>query len=288
MPYKNSYTPPAPLAVEEYHADTPVGSYDLNFCYDLPPLLETKGGVRVEPIIPSVHGPRLYRLFSAHPSGFLYLPYGPFPTYAAFLTMLENARRDPGTLLCVVYDLALDLGNSDEDLREGQTLREERIAGIVGVLKGMPVNRSAEIGHLHIPSPFQRTHVLTHSIVLLLRWLLDPPSPSALGLRRAQWFANSLNRPSISAAERLGFALEATHLAWERVLPPGKDAVALPAFVEGEWRAAEEQRGGGRHSSLLAIGWDLWEETAREKTAALVEREVRRRVAADVPGLLDV
>ncbi|GJN91834.1 hypothetical protein Rhopal_004857-T1 [Rhodotorula paludigena] len=292
MEFLNSYKAPAPLAQQEWHATTPSGEYDLNFCYDLPGKLETAGGVRLVPLVPSLHGPALYRLFSKHPEGFYYLPYGPFPTYAAFLTFLETVRRDAGTLLFAVYDLALQF--DDEKEGDEQLLREERIAGIVGVLKSMPLNRMSEIGHLHIPTPFQRTHVLTHSIVLLLRWLLSSPFPSSpasspgLGLRRVQWFANALNEPSIRAAQRLGFALESSHLAWDRVVVPGKEGVALPAFLEGEWRAQEEQHGTGRHSAVLAVGWDDWHEKGvKDRAESLCEgRPVAGRRAADVPGLL--
>ncbi|GAA5965674.1 hypothetical protein JCM21900_001683 [Sporobolomyces salmonicolor] len=293
MPYLNGYTAPEPLQEGEYHASTPREEYDLNFCYPVPEeRLETKGGVRIVPLIPSLHGARLFQLFSAGPDGFRWLPYGPFPTYAAFLTLLEFARRDSGTLLFAVYDLALEFDDGVEEDFEVEAavgLREERIAGIVGVLKSVPANRMTEIGHLHIPAPFQRTHVLTHSISLVLSWLLDAPSPSmpsALGLRRVQWFANASNAPSIRAAERLGLAKEGEHLAWERILPPAKDGMGLPAFLQGKRREDELKRGSGRHSSVLAMGWDRWEEGGRDKVRGSVEREVKVRKAREVPGLL--
>ncbi|GAA5854591.1 hypothetical protein JCM9279_005702 [Rhodotorula babjevae] len=294
MPFLNKYTPQAPLAEAAHEEGTPVAEYDLNFCYDLPSeaVLQSQG-VRLVPLIPSLHGRRLHQLYTNNPEGFYYLPYGPFPSYPAFLTFLEERRREPGTLLFAVHDLALNF----DDAREGneEQLREKRIAGIVGVLKSTPANRMTEIGHLHIPTPFQRTHVLTHSIALLLRWLLTPPSsaspssPPGLGLRRVQWFANALNVPSIRAAQRLGLSLEAAHMAWDRVTVPGKEGVALPDFVQGAWREEEEQIGRGRHSAVLAIGWDDWSEKGgRERVDELLEgRPVVRRRAVDVPGLLE-
>ncbi|GAA5890347.1 hypothetical protein JCM8208_002787 [Rhodotorula glutinis] len=293
MPYLNRYKPPAPLPEAAWEERTPVEEYDLDFCYDLPSEAVLRSeGVRLVPLIPSLHGPRLHKLYTAHPEGFLYLPYGPFPSYPAFLTFLEERRREPGTLLFAVYDLGLDFDGAGEG--EEEELRKERIAGIVGVLKSTPANRMTEIGHLHIPSPFQRTHVLTHSIAILLRWLLTPPSsaspssPPGLGLRRVQWFANALNVPSIRAAQRLGLSLEAAHMAWDRVTVPGKEGVALPGFVQGAWRDEEERIGRGRHSAVLAIGWDDWSEKGgRERVDELLEgRPVVRRRAVDVPGLL--
>lgn len=45
----------------------------------------------------------------------------------------------------------------------------------------------------------------------------------------------------------------------------------------------EERVGGGRHSSVLSIGWDKWaEEGVKEKVQALLEREVRTRKLSQV------
>lgn len=80
------------------------------------------------------------------------------------------------------------------------------------------------------------------------------------------------------AAKRLGFELESDSLRWERVVRPGKEGLPLPEFLEKdlERKEMEERVGGGRHSSLLSIGWDKWaEEGVREKVQALLKREVR-------------
>jgi len=62
---------------------------------------------------------------------------------------LEELRRDEGVLLFVVYDMSLEFSEGaveDLGMEGGEGLREERIAGIVGVLKSAPKNRSTEIG----------------------------------------------------------------------------------------------------------------------------------------------
>lgn len=66
------------------------------------------------------------------------------------MTKLELARRDPNTLLFAIYDLSIDF---DRDAREeesvmeaGKGLREERLAGIVGVKESQEKNRMTEIG----------------------------------------------------------------------------------------------------------------------------------------------
>ena len=75
-------------------------------------------------------------------------------------------------------------------------------------------NLSTEIGWVVIFPQFQRTHVTTNAVGLLLHYCLDAPSPSpgpdaigigisGLGLRRVQWQADERNVPSIRAATRL-------------------------------------------------------------------------------------
>ncbi|GAA6061920.1 hypothetical protein JCM10212_000545 [Sporobolomyces blumeae] len=325
MPFLNGYVAPPPLATAEYHATTPRSEYDLNWEYGVvPERLETQGGVRLVPLIPSIHGKRLYDLFSAHPESYAYLPYGPFDSFAAFLTKLELARRDPATLLYAVFDQSLILeserqGDEDDDVEtrirheetngrrgeDGTTERGEeveRLAGIVGFKESQSRNRMSEIGHVHIPPPFQRTHVSTHAVSLLLHYALDPPRSSqsqssepgarpALGLRRVQWFANPLNSASVRAAERIGFLNEARLVRWERTLPTnrGKVMLDMPQFLEDdderpEWEAGW---GGGRHSTLLSMDWERWEGKGggRELVDELVRRPVRRRRIGDIEGL---
>lgn len=99
---------------------------------------------------PSLHATRLFQLNEPFPESYKYLPYGPFLTLPSFLTFLEELRRDEGVLLFVVYDMSLEFSDgAPEDLETegGVGLREERIAGIVGVLKSVPKNRSTEIGY---------------------------------------------------------------------------------------------------------------------------------------------
>ncbi|GAA5915325.1 GNAT family N-acetyltransferase [Sporobolomyces salmoneus] len=299
MPYLNTFKAPPSLPEAPYHNNTPLEDYDLNWIYrSFPPLLETPGGVRLVPLIPSLHASRLYKLFSAHQETYQYLPYGPFPTYAAFLTKLEQNRRDENCLSFAVYDLSLEFSDDDDEhvkedfeLEGGKGLREERLAGIVGVKESNEKNRMTEIGNVHIAPPFQRTHISVHSLSLLLHWLLSPPSPScpnSLGLRRVQWFANPLNQPSVKAALALGFTLEAEKIRWERTLPSGRGKIGLPLpeFLEGGRREKEMGRGEGRDSSLLCLDWEKWENRGREFVESRVKaKEVRRRNVRDVEGL---
>jgi RimJ/RimL family protein N-acetyltransferase len=96
--------------------------------------------------------------------------------------------------------------------------------------------------------PFQRTHVTTNAIGLLLMYALDLP-PYGLGLRRVQWQANRLDTKSIGIAQKFGFKLEAI-LRWDgRVLPASKASV-----VDGGGEREGDPRPGtvGRDTAVLA------------------------------------
>jgi len=58
-------------------------------------------------------------------------------------TVLEKARRDPGTLVFAVFDQSLRF---DDDLGQGEETRAERLAGTVGIEHASEQNRSAEVG----------------------------------------------------------------------------------------------------------------------------------------------
>lgn len=211
---------------------------------------------------PLLHARALFEHFTADPRLFDFIPIPPLQTLTEFCTFLELFRCDPGRLLFAIFD------QSVLPASEPPTALS-RLAGMIGVDKTDTSARSTEIGAVFIFSDFQRSHVLTHAATLVLRWAFD-----VLRLRRVQWFTDERNTASVNSAKRLGLKLEA-HLSWERVLPLGKDGVEPP-----EWARAEEAqagRGRGRHSILLAIGWDEWRNAGKENLGRLVEREVKTR-----------
>ena len=115
--------------------------------------------------------------------------------------------------------------------------------------------------------PFQRTHVTTNAIGLLLLYALDLP-PHGLGLRRVQWQANKLNTKSVGAAQKLGFKLEAI-LRWDRVLPATKASV----YNGGREREGDPRPGTvGRDTAMLALCWDDWE-SERGRVLQAMDRE---------------
>jgi len=126
---------------------------------------------------------------------------------------------------------------------------------------------------------FQRTHVTTNAIGLLLQYALDLPVDGGLGLRRVRWQCNSANIASARVAERIGFRYEAL-LKWDRIMHGGwktgkagnnrtmPRGCGEPGKVEPD--KVEEM---GRDTIMLSICWDDWEDGGREKVKNLIERQ---------------
>lgn len=89
--------------------------------------------------------------------------------------------------------------------------REEKLngkyAGFISLSATNPVNAVTEMGAIIFPA-FQRTHVATNDMGLLLLYTLDPPYAGGLGLRRVEWQCHAGNVASRRAALRMGFGFE--------------------------------------------------------------------------------
>jgi RimJ/RimL family protein N-acetyltransferase len=189
------------------------------------------------------------------------LPFGPFDTIQQLSALVEGwIRSDPACILFAVYDKTKASPGAPGD-------DEGALAGVIGLLDTSTRNLSSEIGFVIILPSFQRTHVTSNAIGLLLRYTLDLPSEGGLGLRRIVWKASPHNLPSIKAAERLGFKRECV-ARWSFVLPEWKQ------IGNGLDRRREDPKMNclGRDSVILSMCWDDWEDGGRTQANTLMER----------------
>ncbi|MCG7338684.1 GNAT family N-acetyltransferase [Staphylococcus sp. ACRSN] len=77
--------------------------------------------------------------------------------------------------------------------------------GILSLLRINPKNASIEVGHIHFSNKLKRSRIATEVHFLLAEYVFE-----TLGYRRYEWKCDSLNQPSIKAAQRLGFKYEGT------------------------------------------------------------------------------
>ncbi|KAI9571203.1 hypothetical protein HD554DRAFT_262094 [Boletus coccyginus] len=256
MAFVNSYSQaPQPAILEnELYGPEP---YDLNFVLPIPSELSTSK-LRLVPFIPRVHTAAYLDGVRGHESMFKHMPIVlEHPT--DFLRFVEKCRRGESTCLFA----AIDTTHPDSDHPEW----EGSLAGLFGLLGTDRTRLVTEIGPAIVLPAFQRTHVCSHAVGLLMKYILELP-PSGLGFRKIKWAASPVNATSNNVAERMGFKLEGV-LRWKYVLP----------VLEGYQKVGKEARTGdagngllGRDSNEWALCWDDWEESGRE----LVERAFAR------------
>ncbi|KAG9312449.1 acyl-CoA N-acyltransferase [Chiua virens] len=243
--------------------------YDFNFDFPVRELENDR--VRLSPFIPSQHAELFFQGSLSHSTLYQHLPFGPFTSATDFVQQLiyDRIQLDRGMILYAIIDKTKSSrtpGSTDANI----ALSSADFAGIVGYLNGSPVHLKIEIGFVIVLPSFQRTHVTTNAVGLLLRYALDLPTatPPGLGLRRVQWQASERNDASIRVAERMGFTKEGL-LRWERMFPGDQGKAGNGEDIrEGDPRAGTI----GRHTVMLAMCWDDWGNGWRDQVAQLMDR----------------
>ncbi|CAE6529015.1 unnamed protein product [Rhizoctonia solani] len=296
----NNYVPPPPKG--PVTLPDPNAPYDLNFRFPVRELESDR--LKLVPFVPSIHGQAFFEGMKPCPELVQYLPWNPFNTLHEFEVHFERLiRSDPTWCVFAALDKSKGMKPCPELLQylpwnPFNTLHEfevhfERLirsdptwcvfaaldkskldpnqvetthalAGTIGYLRASPELSSVEIGYVIILPAYQRTFVSTHAIGLLLDYALQKPSDGGLGLRRVQWQAHAHNAASIRAAQRMGLKLEGV-LRWERTVPIDKDN-GIKA------RDDDVLQLPGRHSAMLAMCWDDWEEEGRAQVRAMMAR----------------
>ena len=210
-----------------------------------------------------------------HPKLWEYFPRGPFTTADSYMSWYnKNIKPDPSAVIFAIFLKAGTITRKISGSTETLEVAEGTFAGTTGLTNASSQHARVEMGFLMVLPEFQRTFVNTHASCLLLKHLLDPISGGDLGLRRVQWQANSLNKPSIAAAERLGFTLEGI-MRWERTqLGDHKKCVSEERNERTGGLPMTNANGGrlgaGRHSAMLSMCWDDWLEGHRERALGLL------------------
>jgi RimJ/RimL family protein N-acetyltransferase len=105
-----------------------------------------------------------------------------------------------------------------------------RPTGITSYLRIDPANGVVEIGWVLFSPLLQRTRAATEALSLQIDYAFQ------LGYRRVEWKCDSLNAPSRSAAERLGFQYEGTFR--QAVVTKGRNRdTTWYSLIDREWPA---------------------------------------------------
>jgi RimJ/RimL family protein N-acetyltransferase len=169
-----------------------------------------------------------------------------------FLEVMDTVGRQKADwIFFAVLDLTKEVGN--------KPWGEGKLAGIISLLNTDADNHSTEIGCIIIGKEFQRTHVTTNAVGLLLQWCF-----SILEMRRVQWQTNYHNESSVATAKKMHFREEGI-LRWQRVLP--KEQAEAGEYIEGHAKEAP-----GRHTAMLSMCWDDWEAGVKDIVAERMAR----------------
>ncbi|KAG8721202.1 hypothetical protein FRC08_015115 [Ceratobasidium sp. 394] len=259
MAYVNNYAPPqvdtSPVVLPD-----PNQPYDLNFCFPVR-TLETDR-VKLVPFLPHVHAKAVYDAITKYPQVMHFMPWPDFATQRAFEEHVEmKGRREPSFCLFVTLNKE---GLTEEDEEDPDKISNFLLGTIAYCNASRPL-ATVEIGFIIVLPPYQRTHVSSHAIGLMMQYALDLPKDGGLGVRRCQWQAHASNQASVRAGMRLGFKMEGI-IRWQRPLPEGKESGA-------PFRTDDSLGLPGRHSAVLAVCWDDWEDGGRELVKRFIERK---------------
>jgi RimJ/RimL family protein N-acetyltransferase len=135
------------------------------------------GLVALEPFDPTKHVTQFVKVIKdTRAELFKYISFPVIETEADFIRELyDNISMSPGDCIYAIFDKTSEHGEENSNY-----------AGVISLTATNPANAVTEMGVLIFPA-FQRTHISTNAIGLLLLWILDPPSAGGLGLRRVEW-----------------------------------------------------------------------------------------------------
>ena len=200
-------------------------------------------------------------LSSGHPEIWAHMPGGPFASVDNFRSEFINGFCAP---VGVFSYAILDLTKSSQDGSE-----EDAFAGMISYMNSSPINLCTEIGAVVVLPPFQRTHVASNAVGLMIHHAFRSEAEGGLGLTRVVWQTSSANKGSAKVAERMGFKHEGT-LKYDRRFKQGK----LHSKV-GNGRPlppGSDENDLWRDTLVFGLCWDDWERGAREKVQAAMDR----------------
>jgi RimJ/RimL family protein N-acetyltransferase len=173
---------------------------------------------RLEPLDPARHAASLFASYGLDPEGrgWTYFPYGPFPDEGGFRAWLDEVAVKDDPLFHAILD---ERGDA---------------VGVASFMRISPETGSIEVGHIHYSPRLKRTRAATEAMYLMMRRAFDE-----LRYRRYEWKCDTLNAPSRSAAQRLGFTYEGTFR--QHVVSKGRNRdTAWYSIIDTEWPSIKD------------------------------------------------
>lgn len=222
--------------------------------------------VKLVPFDLDLHGAAFIAQSADHPELYANMPITPFTT----VSELREPFTRPDAILSLSNPAHTVLAIIDKTRGQSPEDPEGELAGMVGYINTFKAHLSTEIGAIVILPKYQRSHVTTNTVGLMLQYAFAPAGPDGgMGLQRVQWHCSTANAASAKVAERMGFEKVGT-IPYHMKFPLGKrygklgNGRALPpgSHPDDVWR----------DSFYYSLSWDVWEDEAREKTEKAMSR----------------
>jgi RimJ/RimL family protein N-acetyltransferase len=162
------------------------------------------------------HARDLFEAYSLDTDGRLwtYIPNGPWHTFEDLAAHVRNIEHKADPFFYAIIDT-----------------NTKKAVGIASYLRIDPTSQSIEVGWITYSTLMQRTPIATECMYLMMRNAFD------MGYRRYEWKCNSMNRPSISAAMRLGMTFEGLFRQHTMAKGHNRDT-AWFAIIDKDWDVA--------------------------------------------------
>ncbi len=172
--------------------------------------------VKLEPLNTG-HTVDLWEAAQNADASFTYLRYGPFPSFEAMKSTVEELASRSYQPFWALRDEATGL-----------------VRGWLSLCDIAPMDGAIEVGSVWISPLLQRTRQSTEAIFLLMQYAMD-----TLGYRRLVWRCCSKNVASMRAACRYGFIPEGV---WRSAIVVKGEPMDIAWFslLEGEWELRRE------------------------------------------------
>lgn len=214
---------------------------------------------------PDVHSPAFVAQSVDHPELFAHMPLNSFPTASDLKAAFINSESTfslamPQNFAFAIIDKTRPPSPEDE---------EGELAGTISYINTSKFNLSSEVGVVIVLPQYQRSHVTTNAVGLLLQYAFSSPAEGGIGLRRMHWNCSTANAASAKVAERVGYEKVGVipyHVRFPLGMRHGKqgNGKSLPPGGDPDdvWR----------DTLVYSMSWDVWEGGAREKVEKAMSR----------------
>ncbi|KKY33778.1 putative gnat family [Diaporthe ampelina] len=221
--------------------------------------------VKLIPFDVDLHGAAFIAQSADHPELYANMSFIPFST----VSELKASFTGPDTLLSLSNPAHTTFAIIDKTRERSPEDPEGELAGMVAYINTSKAHLASEIGAIVVLPRYQRSHVTSNTVGLMLQYGFAPAGEGGMGLRRIQWHCSTANTASARVAERMGFE-KVGRIPYHMKFPLGKRygklgngrPVPPGSHPDDVWR----------DSLYYSLSWDVWESEAREKVEKAISR----------------